>query len=70
MSGPVYIQAQSIAGMQPEGGPGNRSVGVELHMTDRQVREAVISLLNGMSEHQAAEWLRSEFPEWFAGVTA
>lgn len=70
MSGTVYIQAQSIANAQPEGGPGGRSIGVELEMTDRQVREAVLSLLACMPEQEACEWLRSELPEWFAGVAA
>ena len=70
MSGPVYIQAESVASLQPEGGTGNRSIGVELWMTDRQVREAVLNLLGGMPEKDAAEWLRSEFPGWFAAVPA
>ena len=68
MSGPVYIQAASVASLQPEGGTGNRSVGVELWMTDRQVREAVRNLLGGMPEQEVCDWLRSEFPAWFAGV--
>ena len=70
MSGPVYIQAQNIASVQPEGGPGGRSIGVELEMTDRQMRDAVIDLLGGMPEQEASDWLRSEFPNWFAGVAA
>lgn len=70
MSGPVYIQAQSIATVQPEGGPGNRSIGIELEMTERQAREAVLNLLVGMTPTEAREWLRSELPEWFPAVPA
>ena len=70
MSGPVYIQAQSIANVQPEGQAGNRSIGIELEMTNRQVREAIINLLDGMSPTEAREWLRSEMPAWFAAATA
>jgi hypothetical protein len=70
MIGPVYIQAQSIASAQPEGGTGNRSIGLELDMTDRQVREAVLDMLGSMPSTEAREWLRSELPEWFAGAAA
>lgn len=69
MSGPVCIDCQRVESMQPQGGTGNRNIAVELSMTDRQVRDAILNLLGGMPEQQACEWLRSEFPAWFE-VTA
>lgn len=65
MSGPVCIDCQGVESMQPTGSTGNRAIALELSMTDRQMREAVLNLLGGMPEQQACEWLRSEFPAWF-----
>ena len=69
MSGPVYIECQSIDSMNPQGSTGARSIAVELNMTNRQCREAILNLLGDMPEQDACEWLRSEFPAWFE-VTA
>ena len=70
MSGPVCIDCQSVESMQPTGGAGTRAIALELSMTDRQAREAVLNLLGGMPEQDAFEWLRSEFPAWFPAVEA
>lgn len=65
MTGPVCIDCESVENMQPIGRAGNRAISLELRMTDRQCREAVLNLLGGMPEQQSCEWLRSEFPAWF-----
>lgn len=66
---PVYIEGQDIASVMPLGSAGTRAVAVELNMTDKQVRAAIVDMLGGMPETDAFQFLRSEFPEWFE-VTA
>ena len=66
---PVYIQAQDVASINPEGAAGYRSVGVELNMTRRQEERAIVEMIGQWPEHEAFEWLKSEFPEWFESAT-
>lgn len=40
---------------------------LDVDMTQEQAREAIYVLLGSMSEQDAYEWLKSEFPEWFKG---
>ena len=61
----VYIACQSVDSMQPEVSAGNRSIGVELQMTNVQVRAAVRDLIGAMPEQEAFDWFKQEMPEWF-----
>lgn len=65
---PVYIECQSVESMQPQGSAGNRSIAVELSMTDAQVKAAILNLLGEMPEQDAFEWFKSQTPEWFKEV--
>ena len=65
---PVYIECQSVESMQPQGSAGNRSIAVELQMTDAQVRAAVLDLIGGMPEQAAFDWFKNEMPDWFKVV--
>ena len=62
---PVYIACQYVDSMQPQGEAGNRSIAVELQMTDAQVRAAVLDLIGGMPEQAAFDWFKNEMPDWF-----
>jgi hypothetical protein len=65
---PVYIACQSVESMHPHGNAGTRAIGIELSMTDAQVRQAVMDLIGGMPEQDAFDWFRNEMPSWFKGV--
>lgn len=65
---PVYIEGQDIASVMPLGSAGTRAVAVELNMTDKQIRAAVVDMLAYMPESDAFQFLKSEFPEWFEPV--
>ena len=62
---PVYIECQAVESMQPMGSAGTRAIAVELHMTDAQVRAAVLDLIGEMPEQDAFDWLKNEMPDWF-----
>lgn len=62
---PVYIECQSVDTMHPQGGTGHRSIAIELHMTNDQVRAAVMDMIGGMTDQEGREWFRNEMPEWF-----
>ena len=62
---PVYIQAENVASLMPEGGIGTRTVGIELNMTNRQIKRAVVDMLGGFSEGDVYDFFREEFPECF-----
>lgn len=64
----VYIACRSVESMHPQGEAGNRNIGIELSMTDAQVRQAVMELIGQMPEQDAFDWFKSEMPEWFKGV--
>lgn len=38
---------------------------IDIDMNEEQRREAIFTLLGSMSEQDAYQWLKSEFPEWF-----
>jgi hypothetical protein len=65
VSGAVFIEGVSLASLIPMGGIGDRSIGLDINMTNRQVRDAILNLIGGMPEQEAYEWLRGEFPAWF-----
>ena len=62
---PVYIECESVESMHPQGTTGNRHIAVELSMTDKQVRAAVLDLIGGMPEQDAFDWFKAEMPDWF-----
>lgn len=38
---------------------------IDIDMNEEQRREAIFTLLGSMSEQDAYQWLKSEFPDWF-----
>ena len=66
----VELMADSIVGIDPiSGGQYSRQVSIGLQMGREQQRAAVLNILGGMVEQDAFDWLRSEFPAWFAKAT-
>ena len=61
---PVYIQCEDVDSICAE--HSTRTVGVELNMTRNQEKALVWDILSAWPEKAACDWLRSEFPEWFA----
>jgi hypothetical protein len=68
MSRAVYLEANALESVIPHTREGARYIAVELDLTPKQRRAAIVDLLShGISEQEAFEFLRSEFPEWFEG---
>ena len=62
----IELLADNIDAIDPlSGGQYGRQLRLCLHMSQKQQRAAVATILGGMIEHEACAWLRSEFPDWF-----